>query len=102
MDLIATLAGGHPLTWALRATERHGAPEAARRLGPSPYAPRQCSCGIVAHADALAAMGHGECGKPTELRCSCGVAFGLSVALERHTKQEHGRKATDDERTPRQ
>jgi len=119
MDLIAIVAGGNPLTWAMRAVERHGAPEAARRLGPSPYVARQCACGIVAHADALAAMGHGECqpriearsvralkaSEPLEaqLRCdTCGRTFGLSgPKLTDHTQQAHGRKATNDERTPK-
>ena len=103
MDLITTLAGGHPLTWALRSVERHGAPEAARKLGPSPYQPRVCACGLVAHADALAAMGHGECGGDVQLRCAdCGDAFGLSVvALTAHIQRTHGRTVADNERTPK-
>ena len=38
----------------------------------------------------------------TELRCTCGRTFGLDVdRLTEHTRTDHGREATRDERTPR-
>lgn len=102
MDLICIVAGGPPLSWAIGATQRHGAPHAARLAHRPPATVTQCACGVVAHPDALAAMGHDSCVPAVELACSCGVTFGLSVAaLEAHTKQEHGRKATNEERMPK-
>lgn len=37
-----------------------------------------------------------------ELRCDCGKGFGMNAAgLMKHCKDDHGRKATEHERTPR-
>lgn len=102
MDTIATLAGGPPLSWALQAVRVHGAPRAATLAARPPHVAIQCACGVVAHPDALAAMGHSACVAVTELRCTCGEPFGLNVAaLEAHTQRAHDRRATDDERTPK-
>lgn len=104
MELIATLAGGPPLSWALGATDRHGAPRAAHLAHRDAPTVTQCPCGVVAHPDALEAMGHAACARMTapcvRLACDCGATFSTGPALMKHTTTIHGRDAAKHERTP--
>lgn len=76
-----------------------------------PFRPR-CACGrhrgtrgeLPAGHDWHQAHGGPGCtaDDALELRCTCGRGFGMNVdALRAHTKHDHGREASTDERTPK-